>query len=474
MSVTTGISVQAGDGDEPRVGNAAQEETARRLSDVGTAARLVNRHGRDLRYVHDFRRWLVWRDGHWQEDRSGQVRSLMKETLEAAHADTVEIPDEGERKRTRRFLLDAERESRVRGAIALAESGPGIPVLPEQLDADPWLLNVANCTVDLRTAEPRLHSRDDLITKRIDVDYDPTAGCPTWEQFLERVLDGDSELATFLQRAVGYSLTGLTIEQVLLILYGSGANGKGTFVNTLLALLGEGYAQQTPAETFLERRDGIPNDIARLRGARMVSAAETGEGRRLNEALVKRMTGGDRMTARFMRSEWFEFEPQFTPWLATNHRPEIRGTDYAIWRRIRLVPFTVTIPEHERDLELPTKLRDEFPGILAWAVQGCLDWQQRGLDTPAAVLDATSDYRDDMDVVGAFLDDCTETRLGHLTQSSVLHTRFDYWARANGHEPLTAKALAARLVERGFTKRKTKTGAHWEGIGLTSTEEGDG
>lgn len=439
--------------------------TDARLSDVGTARRLVERHGHDLRYVHDFRRWLVWREGRWQDDRLGQVRGLMKETLEAAHADAREIPDEKERQRVRKFLLDAERESRVRGAISLAESEPGIAVLPEELDADPWLLNVRNATIDLRTGEAHPQRREDLITRQIDVDYDADADAPLWRSTLERILNGDNGLIGFLQRAVGYSLTGSTAEQVLLILYGAGANGKSTFLNTVLALGGD-YAQQAPAETFLERRDGIPNDVARLRGARMVAAAESGEGRRLNEALVKRMTGGDKMTARFMRGEWFEFVPQFTPWLATNHRPEIRGNDLAIWRRIRLVPFTVTIPEDERDPELPRRLLDELPGILSWAVAGCLDWQRNGLNAPEVVTRATADYRAEEDLIGQFLDERCRLGAEHEVKASELYTNFGYWAADNGHEPLSQKALGGRLRERGFERRRRESGWHWLGLAI--------
>jgi putative DNA primase/helicase len=466
----THVAPERGEG-EPAVPAGVPEPAADvRLSDAGTARRLVARHGLDLRYIHDFRRWLVWRDGYWQDDRLGLVRALMKETLEAAHADTHELEDEKERLRVRRFLLDAERESRIRGAIALAESARGIAILPEQLDTDPWLLCVANGTIDLRTGELREHRRDDLITRQIAVEYDPAAAAPTWLAFLERVLDGDQELIRFVQRAVGYSLTGLTTEQIILILWGGGANGKTTLIDTILALLGE-YAQQAPAETFVERRDGIPNDVARLRGARMVAAAELGEGRRLNEALVKRMTGGDRLTARFMRGEWFEFRPSFTPWLATNHRPAIGGTDHAIWRRLRLVPFTVTIPEDERDQELPAKLLDELSGILAWGVQGCLDWQAHGLDAPAAVVAATADYRDEMDILGDFLADCCQPDPEQSVKASVLHTRLEYWARQNGREPITQTTLGNRLAERGYVKKKTNTGIHWLGLALRESEQ---
>lgn len=441
------------------------------LSDVGNGQLLIARHGEQLRYVHPWNAWLVWDGKRWRTDDTGTPDALTKETLRWLAANANELTDGDRRRKLLRFAVDSERAGRVRGALEMARSEPGVPVVPDQLDTDPLVLNVANGIVDLRTGALGTHDRDLLISRLAPVPYDPDAQAPTWAAFLERILAGDPDLIRFVQRAVGYSLTGLTLEQVILILYGAGANGKTTFVNTLLALLGD-YAQQAPAETFLDRRDGIPNDIARLRGARMVAAAELGEGRRLNEPLVKRMTGGDRIAARFMRAEWFEFVPQFTPWLATNHKPEIAGTDLGIWRRVRLVPFTVTIPEHERDPDLPARLLDELPGILTWAIQGCLDWQAHGLQTPDAVARATADYRAEMDVVGAFLDECCDLEPEARTRSSVLHARFEYWAKETGHEPLTTKALAIRLTERGYTKTKTKTGAFWNGIALRGGGDG--
>ncbi len=441
------------------------------LSDVGNGELLVRRHGRDLRYVHPWNRWLVWDGRRWQADDTGAPDALMKETLRWFAANANEIVDGEARKRLLRFAVDSERSSRVRGALLMAQSEPGVPALPEDLDRDPLLLNVDNGTIDLRTGELLPHNRQHLITRLASVPYDPDAKASNWRAFLERILNGDDKLIRFVQRLVGYSATGLTTEQVIPIGWGPGSNGKSTFINTILALLGD-YAQQAPAETFLDRRDGIPNDIARLRGARMVAAAEVGEGRRLNEALIKRMTGGDKITARFMRAEWFEFEPQFTPWMLTNHKPEIVGTDLGIWRRVRLIPFTVTIPEDERDPDLPRRLLDELPGILAWAIDGCLAWQEHGLETPAAVVDATADYRAEMDIVGAFLDDCCELNPETRVKASTLHTRLEYWAKENGHELLSQKALGLRLGERGFTRQRLSNGWHWNGLALVSGVNG--
>jgi putative DNA primase/helicase len=275
-----------------------------------------------------------------------------------------------------------------------------------------------------------------------------------------------------LQRAIGYTLSGSTTEQVLFLLWGSGANGKTVTLETVRALLGE-YGQQTPAETFLERRETIPNDVARLRGARFVAAVETPEGRRLNETMVKRLVGGDTMAARFMRGEWFEFSPSFKAWIGTNHKPVIRGTDEAIWRRIRLLPFTVTIPEAERDGELAAKLLAELPGILRWALEGCLAWQADGLGAPPAVEAATADYRRSMDVLGDFFDDVCVLHPDAKAKAGDLYAAFVGWCDRNGErERLTKQAFGRRLTERGFQSKRDGRARWWLGLGLATDGEG--
>jgi putative DNA primase/helicase len=355
--------------------------------------------------------------------------------------------------------------------LKLAQSEPDIPINPDQLDAHAYLLNVSNGTLDLKQGELRGHLREDHLTKRLEVIYNQTARCPRWEAFLERILAGRQELIRFVQKAIGYSLTGNTQEQCFFILYGTGANGKSTLLDTLLALLGS-YAKQAAPDVLLSKSiDRHPTELADLMGARLVTAIETGEGRRLAENLVKQMTGGDRIKARFMRQDFFEFSPTFKLFLATNHKPQIRGTDYAIWRRIRLIPFTVTIPEEERDPTLLEKLRTELPGILAWAVRGCLAWQREGLKPPADVTHATEAYRAEMDVLAAFLTDCCVVHRNARVKASELYQTYTQWCEDNGEQTENQRSLGMHLTERGFERKRGTAGVHiWEGIGLLTSD----
>jgi putative DNA primase/helicase len=439
-------------------------------TDQGNAVRLVYRHGPDLSYCHPWKKWLIWGGRRWRVDDTAEVMRRAKETIRSIYAEAAEAADEKERKDLAKHALRSESEPCIRRTIKLAESEPGIPVLPNELDADPWLLTCLNGTLDLRTGELREHRREDRITKLAPVEYDPEATAPTWDAFLQRIMDGKKDLIAFLQRAVGYSLSGDVSERVLFFLYGRGANGKSTFLETVRALLGD-YAQRTPTKTLLTKRSGsIPNDIARLRGARFVSASESEEGKRLNEPLIKELTGGDTMCARFLHAEFFEFKPKCKFWLATNHKPIVHGTDKAIWDRIKLIPFTVTIPESEQDKHLVEKLKTELLGILAWAVRGCLDWQENGLGVPSEVKKATESYRDEMDILGDFIKNCCVVAPTAVVGSKEFNETYGKWCEENGERPLSQKKVGTQLRERGFTKdRNCKTGRiEWYGLGLLS------
>jgi putative DNA primase/helicase len=274
------------------------------------------------------------------------------------------------------------------------------------------------------------------------------------------------ELIKFLQRSIGYALTGSTREQVLFFLYGTGANGKSTFIETCRNLLGD-YAQQSEFDTFVTKKnDGPRNDIARLKGARLVAAVEAAQGRQLDENVIKQVTGGDTVTARFLYHEHFEFVPQFKLFLVANHKPVIVGTDEAIWRRIRLIPFTVTIPKEERDKHLLEKLQRELPGILAWAVRGCLKWQEDGLGEPEAVSIATADYRREMDVMADFIEEQCVLGERETADAGMLYGKFHDWAKNNGEEELTQKKFGTQLRERGFEAAKKRGHRCWVGLRL--------
>jgi putative DNA primase/helicase len=347
-----------------------------------------------------------------------------------------------------------------------------VPVMPDELDASPDLLNTESGTIDLRTGDLREHRREDLITKIAPTKYWPDAAAPTWEAFLERVLPGE-ELRAFVQRAVGYSATGDTSEQCMFINHGGGANGKSTFQEAIAAALGD-YAMRAPTEMLLAKRsDGVPNDVARMKGARFVSASETEEGRRLAESRIKDLTGQDTITARFMKAEWFDFAPTHKLWLSTNHKPEIRGTDAAIWRRIRLVPWAVTIPPVEQDKKLPIALRDELAGILAWVVRGCLQWRREGLQAPDEVRKATGEYRVEMDVLAGFLAECCELDTSHWEYAKDLYECYKRWCDENGERPEPQRKFGGRLGERGFQRDRggSRGAGIWRGVRLTEGEK---
>jgi putative DNA primase/helicase len=440
------------------------------LTDLGNARRLVHRHGRNLRYCWLWRKWLVWDGKRWVKDDTGEVYRLAKETVSSIYQEAAAAPNDEARKELGKHATRSEAGARIKEMVDLARSD--VPVMPDELDASPDLLNTESGTIDLRTGELREHRREDLITKIAPTTYRPDAAAPTWEAFLKRVLPGE-DLRAFVQRAVGYSATGDTSEQCMFINHGGGANGKSTFQEAIAAALGD-YAMRAPTEMLLAKRsDGVPNDVARLKGARFVSASETEEGRRLAESRIKDLTGQDTITARFMKAEWFDFAPTHKLWLSTNHKPEIRGTDAAIWRRIRLVPWAVTIPPAEQDKKLPIALRHELAGILAWVVRGCLQWRREGLQAPDEVRKATGEYRAEMDVLAGFLVECCELDTGHWEYAKDLYECYKRWCDENGERPEPQRKFGGRLGERGFQRDRggSRGAGIWRGVRLTEGEK---
>lgn len=460
--VSTGID--ASDVFKP-LKEAPEEAESFHLTDMGNARRLVARHGERLRYVPEWG-WLVCDGTRFRKDSAGQVEQLAKETVRQIYCEAARGTVRTEREAIATHAKRSESRSRIRDLISLASTEVEVVARPEDFDRDPLVLNCLNGTLDLRTGQLREHRRSDLITKLAPVSYDPTATAPLWEKFLGRIMGGNKRLIRFLQKCSGYGLTGDTREQVIIILYGTGSNGKTTFLRINADLLGD-YAKWTPATTLLAQRgESIPNDIARLQGARFVIATETEQNRRLNESLVKAVTGGDIIAARFLHKEFFEFQPQFKVFLGTNHKPEIRGQDHAIWRRIRLIPFTETIPDEEQDRKLPEKLQEELPGILNWALEGCTAWLEEGLQEPQEVVQATLDYRTESDILGEWIDDrCVITPMA-TASAAGLYQSYRSWCDESGQKPLPKRWFGARLAERGLDSVRTARARSWIGIGL--------
>jgi P4 family phage/plasmid primase-like protien len=441
-----------------------------RRTDLGNAERLIHRHGANLKYNSVFGKWYIWDGKVWNEDKVNEMQQRAKDTVRSIYKEAYMAEDDDSRKAISTHAAKSENIARVRAMVSLAESE--VPILPDDMDSDVWLLNCKNGVVNLKTGELKPHNRDYMMTKLSPVAYDSQAKCPTWEKFLEDVMRDEEgnvkhELIDFLQKSVGYSLTGDTSEQVLFFFYGTGRNGKSTFMNVVNDVLGD-YGKQTNAETFtVKKSDRVNNDIAALKGARLVAATESEEGARLAESLVKQLTGGEPILARFLHQEFFEFVPQFKIFFTTNHKPVIRNNDEGIWRRIRLVPFTVRIPDEKLDKDLPKKLNEEMSGILRWAVEGCLKWQKEGLGNPKEVEEATASYRDEMDTMGNFLQEHCTVHDNAKCVVSDLYKKYTEWCEENGEYELSKQRFNRKIEERGF-KKKRSTGGHYYffGIGL--------
>jgi putative DNA primase/helicase len=352
----------------------------------------------------------------------------------------------------------------------------------DEYDVNPWLLNCTNGTLDLRLGGASFvddgHNRADKITMLAGAPYyerlfNPhLVATPLWDAFLHRIFAGDDDLIAFVWRAIGYSLTGVASEQCLFLCHGVGKNGKSTLITAIREMLGDYAANIAPATLTTKRDGGASGDLARLRGVRMVSCEETEGNQRINESLVKQLTGGGRLTARRLYKSEIEFEPVAKIWFATNHRPDIRGRDVGIWRRIRLIPFKVQIPEAERDGELPAKLRREYPGIMSRAVEACADWQRGGLRPPACVVAATESYSQYQDVIGSWVDECCVVSSLASEKIGALYESFCAWAKASGEEPKSKKAFAAELIDRGHESTRGAHGVRrMSGIGLLAKDE---
>jgi putative DNA primase/helicase len=441
-------------------------------NDAGRARRFIDSLGENLRYVSGLEQWLLW-DGHrWVKDQDGGITRLAIEHSRQFMREASGITDHERRTSRLKEALLLGDVAVIRSMLHLARCDGRVVVSAAQLDADPFLLGVENGVVDLRSGEFRAARRSDLITKRAGTRYEAEAPCPLWEKFLDRIMGGNAGLIAYLQALTGYSLTGVTSEQCFAFLYGGGKNGKTVFTHLLYALAGQ-YAQAAPQSLFTASKHGKEPgaDLARLPGVRLLVSCETEQGSRLAESRMKGMTGGDMVVAEAKYCAPFEFQPQFKLWIFGNYRPQIRGTDEGIWRRVRLIPFTVWIPPEERDEHLIPKLEAELPGILRWALEGTRRWLESGMHTPACVEAATAEYRDDEDTLGQFL----HTQVVESPRDRVLigdmYARYLSWCEREGiRHTLQQPDLAKRLRERGLTQGKSNGQRYWAGVSLTDDE----
>ncbi len=435
-------------GDNGKVHHLKRVGETRNLTDLGNAERFVDDHKRHARYCYRWGKWVVFDGTRWAIDDGGDVEHLMKQTVRGIYAEAARETDEARRKQVADHARRSEARARQADALYLARSE--LAVRPEEMDSDPYLLNCANGTVDLRTGVLRPHERLDYITKLAPVHYAVSTQAPTFTAFLERILPS-LELRQYVQAVIGYSAIGVNTEEMLPIFHGSGANGKSTLVNAVMEALGD-YAQQAAPDLLMSKHRSHPTELADLFGARFVAAVESDEGRRLNEGLVKQLTGRDKIKARRMGEDFWEFDPTHTPVLATNHKPEVRGTDHAIWRRLKLVPFDVQIPAKEQDKKLAEKLREELPGILAWIVRGALIYQKIGLPEAERVTDATSGYRAEMDTLAGFVDECCVVRPEVWCKFADLYAAYVAWCEESNEHPEKKRRFADKLTERGFAR----------------------
>lgn len=485
-SASSGNGKPSGNGKRPSSERDKEATTAKPTPEItfteGWLSRLfVSQHGQDLRYCPAWKSWLEWDGKRWKETSTENVRSLANKTVRSLYAEAAKMEDSPDRKERATFAFRSDNERRCKAIVEMASWE--ITITPDQFDRDPYLLNTPSGTVDLRTGDLREHRREDFITKMTAAPYEKTAKFPLFDDFLEQFLP-DKEVQGFVQRAMGYSSTGLATEEVLFFPFGPTATGKSTLLRAVQEVLGD-YAATADFDTLLAQatdRNGRPKtELARLHGKRFVVSVEVDHGVKLAEGLVKWITGQDKVVARFLYGKEFEFLPSFTLWLAANHRPRANDEDDALWRRIHQIPFDQQIPKAERDRTVKERLCDpSYAGaaILAWVVEGCLEWQRRGLDVPEAVERTTAEYRQEMNPIGDFIDECCVVHDGAIVTSAKLWDAYQQWADDNGIKwTLKRKGFGQRLETMGFRSDRMQVNGKrqrvWIGVGLIDEDHRD-
>ncbi len=437
------------------------------LTDSGNAELFASLNDGELLFDHRQNRWLVWQEHWWAEDETGEVYRRAKDAARKRKEQARTIPDKEQQSAHVRFAIKSENRSRIEACIELAKNEPDLCNSGEGWDSESMLLAVMNGVIDLHTGKLRDGLPSDLISVHSNIVFDLTAKCPRWEQFMKEVFLGDQELIRYVQRAIGYSLTGQTVEHLMLICYGSGANGKSVMLRILAEMMG-GYAKVMPYSTLdTNNRSAISNDIASLVGRRLAWLSETEQSATLNEAKVKQLVHADEVTARFMYREFFTFTPVAKFWLTVNDLPTVRDSSHGFWRSVHVIPFLAQFTDNA-DPQLTDKLRLELPGILNWAIEGCRDYLKDGLCPPERVLHATQDYRADNDALADFISCCCDVGDGKVEYASALYGRYTRWAEINGlkeRDVLSQKQFGSRMGAK-FPRERSKSGNTYRGVGL--------
>lgn len=434
------------------------------LTDQGNANLFANIHGRQVRYCVPQKTWFIWNGSRWEKDKTLKIMALAEDVPKVLHY----LGEENADQEVYEWAMKSESTGRKNAMLNQVKSK--LPILPEQLDQHKMLLGTQNKTIDLENGKPIKPRMKHYMTQQVGAIYDPHAECPEWTKFVSMIMQGDEEMVDYLQKAVGYSLTGVCDERCLFVLYGNGKNGKTTFTSTIGKLMGDYGAAIAAKSLSITSNNIIRQDLAVVKGARFVHTGETNEGGRINEAMVKHLTGGmDVVTTRFLYGREFSYTPQFKIWLSTNHKPQITGTDDGMWDRVRLVPFKYRIGVNEPELggsELEEIYNREMPGILNWALEGVRKWKTDGLKTPGKVQSATDEHREDMDTVQTFLDHhCSSDANGRIPVKK-LYDAYNEMCDRDGDTPIDKTVFGKQMKEKGYAQKRygARSVRTWIGI----------
>lgn len=449
------------------------------FSDVGNAERLISILGKDMRYSPSRCKWLIWTGKHWNIDTDGQAERLAQRIVKMLQAagDEIDPQDDSKKEEFKKiiksFVLKSEGDNRIRAMLNQAKISYGVPIKADETDKDIYSINFKNGTLDLRTGTIKNHDRKNYITKIVDIDFKTDADCPNWIKFLDKIFHKNTELIEYVQRSIGYSLTGSITEQCFYMLYGNGANGKSTFLKAIDDILGD-YADSLKGSSLMVKRndDGARGDLAKLQGKRFVVTSELNDGQTFDESLLKALTGGDTVPVRYLYGEDFPLKPQFKLWIGTNEKPKVKGTNLGIWRRVRLIPFLYTFSTEEKDENYYEKyLKPELPGILNWAVEGCIKWLRDGIEIPEEVKAAIEDYRGEMDTIEHFIDECCVIGEQCTVKIADIYDKYCNWCNENREHELSNIRFSKKLKEKGYDQQRGQFSRYWTGIGLIGNEQ---